>query len=60
MNYANLSGANLSGANLSGANLSGANLYNANLQNAIGVTVQELQQAKSLQGAIMPDGTTHP
>jgi uncharacterized protein YjbI with pentapeptide repeats/membrane protein implicated in regulation of membrane protease activity len=59
----NLSGADLSGANLSGANLSGANLSGANLTgvNLIGakVTWIQLAQAKSLEGATLPDGTKY-
>ncbi len=58
---ANLSGAILSRANLSGANLSGAILSRANLKGATGITNEELEKvAKSLEGATMPDGTTHP
>lgn len=64
---ADLSDADLSGADLGEpdlkpaelpkADLSGANLSGANLSGAIGVTNEELeQQAKSLKGAIMPDG----
>jgi type II secretory pathway pseudopilin PulG len=59
---ANLSGANLEGAYLSGANLEGAKLIQANLSGAIlyaakGKTYEELeQQAKSLEGATMPNG----
>jgi hypothetical protein len=46
---------------LSGANLSGTNLSEANLSGAVGITNEELeQQAKSLKGAIMPDGSKHP
>jgi uncharacterized protein YjbI with pentapeptide repeats len=66
--HANLSGANLSGAYLPEAwlydpncegcertNLSGADLSNANLTGAR-VTDKQLEQAKSLEGATMPDG----
>jgi len=57
---ANLSGADLSGADLSGANLSGANLRLADLRGAKGISVKQLeQQAKSLEGAMMPDGSQH-
>jgi uncharacterized protein YjbI with pentapeptide repeats len=43
--------------NLSGANLSGADLSGADLSGAVGITSEELeQQAKSLEGATMPDG----
>lgn len=66
-------GADLSEANLFMANLSGANLATVNLENAIlvatdltkadlsgaNVTDAQLVQAKSLKGAIMPDGTKH-
>ena len=57
---ANLSQANLSQAYLSQANLSFANLSFANLTGARGITIEELKkQAKSLVGAIMPDGSKH-
>ena len=74
LNDAILSGANLSGANLSDANLSGANLREtylvetdlsdtdlsgANLRDARGVTDKQLLQAKTLEGATMPDGSIH-
>ncbi len=58
---ANLMLANLSRANLSGANLTGAILERANLEGVTGITVEQLEsQAKSLQGATMPDGSIHP
>lgn len=44
---ANLQGANLTGANLTGVNLAGANLTGARLEQAIGLTAQQLQQAKN-------------
>jgi Pentapeptide repeats (8 copies) len=53
---ADLREADLSGTDLSGANLSGANLSGADLSNAKGVTCQQTEQAKSLEGATMPDG----
>jgi uncharacterized protein YjbI with pentapeptide repeats len=58
---ADLSGADLSGANLSGADLSKADLFEADLSEADlseaeGVTVEQLAEAKSLEGATMPDG----
>jgi len=63
MNAADLSDANLRGADLrnvlliQGANLSRADLTNANLNGAVGVSNEELeQQAKSLEGATMPNG----
>ena len=53
--------ANLSKANLSGANLTRAILERANLKGVTGITVEQLEsQAKSLQGATMPDGSIHP
>jgi len=58
LNDAILVGANLSNADLTGADLSSADLTDANLSNAI-VTQKQLAQAKSLAGAIMPDGTKH-
>ena len=51
-----LSGAYLSGAYLSGAYLIGAHLIGTNLSEAIGWTVEQLSQARSLEGATMPDG----
>ena len=73
---ADLSDANLSDANLSGANLSGALVYRADLtgtdltgvdlsfaflDKAQGVTKDQLkQQAATLEGATMPDGSEHP
>ncbi|WP_218031061.1 pentapeptide repeat-containing protein [Dictyobacter aurantiacus] len=69
LSRANLSEANLSGADLSGtdlfeadlsrANLSGTDLSGADLSNAI-VTEEQLKEARSLQGTIMPDGSKHP
>jgi uncharacterized protein YjbI with pentapeptide repeats len=47
--HLNLQEADLSGADLSLANLSGAK-----------VTQEQLKKAKSLQGAIMPNGSKHP
>jgi len=63
---ANLSSADLSSAEISGANLSGANLKDtildkANLRHAEGIIKEELEeQAGSLEGTIMPDGSKHP
>ena len=56
-----LRGAFLRGAILGGANLNGANLFGANLSGATGVTEEQLEeQAKTLKGATMPNGSTHP
>jgi uncharacterized protein YjbI with pentapeptide repeats len=57
---ADLSGADLSDADLSGANLNDTDLEDANLEDAKGRTKGELElQAKSLEGATMPDGSVH-
>jgi uncharacterized protein YjbI with pentapeptide repeats len=56
---AHLSGADLSFADLSFAHLSGAQLCFANLRGAT-VTREQLKKAITRQGAIMPDGSTHP
>ena len=70
---ANLSEADLSDVNLSGANLFRADLRGANLMEAVlgkadlrgayligaKVTNEQIAQAKSLEGATMPDGTKH-
>ncbi len=66
----NLSGANLEGANLEGvilvgSNISGANFNRANLKNANLKNTNpgklwwkaNLDEARSLEGAILPDGT---
>ncbi len=54
LSYANLSRAYLGGVDFEGADLSGANLEAAK------VLLIQLDQAKSLQGATMPDGSKHP
>ena len=51
--------ATLTKADLSGADLRGADLSNATLTGA-NVTPDQLNQAKSLTNATMPDGTIHP
>ena len=56
--FANLSGAYFNGADLSLADLSGAYLDKTDLLNAR-VTTEQLNTAKSLKGAILPDGTKH-
>ncbi len=50
--------ANLSGADLRKAVLSGANFSEADLTRAV-VTEEQLKEAKSLQGATMPNGSKH-
>ena len=57
---ADLNEAILSGANFNRADLSGAILSEANLKGARGVTEEHLKEAKSLQGATMPDGSVYP
>jgi uncharacterized protein YjbI with pentapeptide repeats len=71
---AKLTEANLQGARLEGANLQGARLFRANLKKAVlwganlenanlfeaEVTQEQLNTAKSLKGATMPDGSIHP
>jgi uncharacterized protein YjbI with pentapeptide repeats len=60
LRVANVSEADLSGAYLSRADLSGANLSSANLSSVNGVTDEQLEkQAKTLEGAVMPDGSIH-
>jgi Pentapeptide repeats (8 copies) len=53
---ADLREACLSGTNLAGANLMGTNLSGARLTGAI-VTLRQLASARSLHGAILPDGS---
>ncbi len=68
LRIANLSGANLRIAFLLEADLSGADLLQADLHEAFckgadltgaKVTTEQLDKAKSLEGATMPDGTKH-
>jgi uncharacterized protein YjbI with pentapeptide repeats len=47
------------GADLSGALLDEADLSRANLSGA-DVTQEQLDRTKSLEGILMPDGSTHP
>jgi hypothetical protein len=51
-----LPGADLSDADLSDADLSGADLSGAILEGAEGVSCQQTEDAKSLEGATMPNG----
>jgi uncharacterized protein YjbI with pentapeptide repeats len=70
LTYADLRGANLRSARLgkadlsqvqlSNADLDNASLYDANLRFATGATTRQLEQAESLDGATMPDGSIHP
>jgi uncharacterized protein YjbI with pentapeptide repeats len=50
-----LSGADLRKANLGAANLSLAVLREADLRDAIGVSIQQTEQAESLEGATLPN-----
>ena len=64
LSYANLQNAKLTRANLSGSNLDqtdlkNADLYKANFRNALNLTSEQLQRAKRLWGAIMPDGEAY-
>jgi uncharacterized protein YjbI with pentapeptide repeats len=58
LSSANLIGADLRNADLSDVFLPNANLSSANMSSARGITEAQLQQAKSLAGATMPDGQT--
>lgn len=58
LSFADLEGAYLTNADLDGANLEGANLEGANLINAK-VANEQLEKAKTLEGAFLPDGTQH-
>lgn len=58
LNGTDLSGSDLSEADLSFASLQGADLSNATLKGTI-VTPEQLEQARSLEGATLPDGTKY-
>lgn len=65
LSYAQLEEAFLQGANLEQAvmkdtNLQGAHLKDAILKGAKSLTIDQLQSAHTLQGAILPDGTELP
>ena len=60
LSRADLREANLSGVDLRKADLSEADLSEADLSGARGTTPEQLAKAKSLEGAILPDGSTHP
>ena len=60
LRHASLNYAKLIGTDLSDAELVGANLNGALLKNAKGVTEEQLvDQTKTLEGAMMPDGSIH-
>ena len=60
LSNANLKRADLRETDLEGADLTGADLSGADLEGATGVTIEKLEeQAVSLEGAAMPDGSTH-
>jgi uncharacterized protein YjbI with pentapeptide repeats len=59
LSEADLSDAYLFQANLSEADLIGADLSNARLNGAKGVTEEQLEQVKTLEGATMPDLSIH-
>jgi uncharacterized protein YjbI with pentapeptide repeats len=58
LSFADLQNANLSGTDLREADLREANPSGADLSGAT-VTTEQLEKAKSLKGAIMPDGSKH-
>lgn len=60
LHWADLISANLSRAYLGLTDLSGADLSGADLRNVKELTVGQLDQAYSLEGATMPDGSKHP
>lgn len=60
LEWVNLEGASLEGADLRDANLAGANLLRASLTGAQSTTPTQLQHVKTLQGAVLPDGTKLP
>src|SRR5260370_403023 len=64
LSNANLSDANLSEAKLTDADLTGATLTGANLTDALlrgaRIVNGQLADVRSLKGAILPDGSTHP
>jgi uncharacterized protein YjbI with pentapeptide repeats len=60
LNNANLAGTNLQATDLHNVSLAGANLAGANLKDAVGLTADQISQARTLKGATMPDGSVHP
>jgi uncharacterized protein YjbI with pentapeptide repeats len=64
LSFADLTGACLSNVNLYGADLretclKGTNLFKANLQGARNTKKEQLAEAKSLWGAVLPDGSLY-
>lgn len=59
LSRADLSGTDLQGCDMHTVNLSGANLAGANLKGVVGLSNDQLAQAKSLTGATLPDGSKH-
>jgi uncharacterized protein YjbI with pentapeptide repeats len=64
LGYVDLTGADLQGADLHGGdmrsvNLTNADLRGANLKDMTGLSDDQLAKARSLAGAIMPDGSIH-
>ena len=59
--HSDLSNADLRACNLTGADFSSARLHDTDLRNTIltdaTISAKQLRQAKSLEGAILPDGT---
>jgi uncharacterized protein YjbI with pentapeptide repeats len=60
LHWTDLISANLSGAYMGTTDLSLADLSGTDLRNAKELTVGQLDQAYSLEGAAMPDGSKHP
>jgi uncharacterized protein YjbI with pentapeptide repeats len=62
LSFTHLSGANMTGTDLHSAEMQGADLADATLKgaNLKDLHDNQVRKAKSLTGAIMPDGSTHP
>jgi uncharacterized protein YjbI with pentapeptide repeats len=60
LHWADLISANLSGAHVGRTDLSLADLSGADLRNVKELSVGQLDQTYSLEGATMPDGSEHP